>query len=283
MPRKLKAPVITIIVAVRNGERTLQRCIDSAIAQNYANKELIIFDGGSTDGTQNILQANNDKIAYWRSEPDRGVYHAWNKALDHARGEWICFLGDDDVFASCEVLGNVAQLLRDAYPKYRIVYGRVNLVNAAGKVLDTIGSPWAQARKRFLQGFNIPHPGAMHHRSIFLEHGRFNERFYIAADYELLLRELRVRDALFVGDVITVNMLRGGMSTKPENFYRLLRAAAAARKKNEITSVSIPLIGKTMLAWVGWRVNQVLGPAAFNCIADGYRLLTGRKRVWTRQ
>jgi len=116
MPRKLKAPVITIIVAVRNGERTLQRCIDSVTAEGYANKELIVFDGASTDGTGQILQANNDKITYWKSEADRGVYHAWNKALDRASGEWICFLGADDAFANRGMLASLAPRLAEAYP-----------------------------------------------------------------------------------------------------------------------------------------------------------------------
>ena len=93
-----KYPLISIIVAVYNGEKTLQRCIDSVFSQTYPHKELIIIDGGSTDGTVDILQTNNDKITYWKSEPDNGIYQAWNKALDHAKSDWICFLGSDDYF-----------------------------------------------------------------------------------------------------------------------------------------------------------------------------------------
>src|SRR5665647_574950 len=89
-------PLITIIVAVYNGAKTLQRCVDSVSDQTYLNKELIIIDGGSKDGTIDILMANNDKITYWQSEPDSGIYNAWNKALGHANGDWIYFLGSDD-------------------------------------------------------------------------------------------------------------------------------------------------------------------------------------------
>lgn len=78
-----RKPLISVIVAVYNGEKTLQHCIDSVSNQAYPHKELIIIDGGSTDGTVDILRADNDKIAYWESEPDKGIYHAWNKALDH--------------------------------------------------------------------------------------------------------------------------------------------------------------------------------------------------------
>jgi Glycosyltransferases involved in cell wall biogenesis len=84
-------PLFTIIVAVLNSKETLERCIESVNSQTYPYKELIIKDGGSTDGTVEILKNNDDKIAYWESSPDHGIYHAWNKALQYARGEWICF------------------------------------------------------------------------------------------------------------------------------------------------------------------------------------------------
>jgi glycosyltransferase involved in cell wall biosynthesis len=73
--------LITIIVAVLNGRETIRQCIESVNNQTYLYKELIIIDGGSTDGTVEILKDNNDKIAYWESKPDRGIYHAFNKAI----------------------------------------------------------------------------------------------------------------------------------------------------------------------------------------------------------
>ena len=76
-----REPSISVIVAVLNGAKTLQRCIDSVAQQTYPNKELIIIDGGSQDGTVDILKANQGKITSWISEPDRGIYSAWNKGL----------------------------------------------------------------------------------------------------------------------------------------------------------------------------------------------------------
>lgn len=87
------APLITIIVAVFNGKATLQQCIDSVIQQTYSNRERIIIDGGSKDGTVELLEKNRSKFSYWIFEPDRGIYNAWNKGLEQAHGEWICFLG----------------------------------------------------------------------------------------------------------------------------------------------------------------------------------------------
>ncbi len=85
---KEQNPLISVIMAVYNGADSVRRCIDSVSAQTYQNRELIIIDGGSQDGTTDILKKNNDKITYWESKKDRGIYHAWNKALKHARGEW---------------------------------------------------------------------------------------------------------------------------------------------------------------------------------------------------
>ena len=78
---------VSIVVAVRNGAATVQRCIDSIASQTFAGREIIVIDGGSTDGTVEVLRLNASRLAYWVSEPDRGIYHAWNKALERASGE----------------------------------------------------------------------------------------------------------------------------------------------------------------------------------------------------
>ena len=82
----------TVIIAVYNNVESLERCIKSFVDQDYAKKELIIIDGKSTDGTVDIIRNNHDNIAYWESEPDRGIYHAFNKGVSHAKGKWVIFL-----------------------------------------------------------------------------------------------------------------------------------------------------------------------------------------------
>ena len=97
-------PLISVIIAVFNGVKTLQQCINSVIQQNYKNIELIVIDGGSSDGTIDLLVLNSRDITYWISEADRGIYNAWNKALEQAHGDWICFLGADDFLWDEQVL-----------------------------------------------------------------------------------------------------------------------------------------------------------------------------------
>jgi glycosyltransferase involved in cell wall biosynthesis len=82
---------LSIIVVTYNAAATLQACLDSIYAQSYPNIELVVIDGNSTDGTQEILKANSTRIAFWQSEPDKGIYDAMDKALRHITGQWFIF------------------------------------------------------------------------------------------------------------------------------------------------------------------------------------------------
>ena len=190
-------PTISVIISVLNGSNTLQRCLDSVVAQTYPHVELIAIDGGSTDSTPEILRRNARELAYWLSEPDRGIYHAWNKGLAHARGEWITFLGADDYLWTSDVLERLSEVLIKAYPPIRVVYGQVVVINRLGEQMLHAGEEWGSVKHRFRQIMSVPHPGLMHHRSLFEEHGTFDESFRIAGDYDLLLRELWDNDARF--------------------------------------------------------------------------------------
>ena len=89
--------LISIILVTRNAEKFLQRCLDSIYIQAYPGIEIIVMDGASTDCTPAILQANSDKLAFWKSEKDDGIYDAMNKALGHVQGQWVYFIGADDI------------------------------------------------------------------------------------------------------------------------------------------------------------------------------------------
>lgn len=277
-------PLISVIVAVFNGKKTLQRCIDSVAGQTYPHKELIIMDGGSTDGTVDILQANSDKIAHWDSKPDRGIYHAWNKALDHAKGDWVCFLGADDYFWEPDVLEHMrGYLVKAVSAGIRVVYGQVVIVTEQGEVLFIDGRPWKEVYKRFLQEMTLPHQGAMHHKNLFELHGKFDESFQIAGDYEFLLRELKVKKAEFTPNVVVTGMQRGGVSANPANRIQALKEFARARRKNKVRMVFpiqwtwsyVKAVGRVFL-------TRLVGDKGVGYVADFYRRLTGRPRYWTR-
>ncbi len=227
-------PRISIIVAVLNGMKTIERCLNSIFCQTYPNTELIVMDGNSTDGTQGVLMSQSEKIAYWESKPDGGIYHAWNKALRHATGEWICFLGADDCFYDSFALEKTAPLLSKALAQgCRLAYGQVAKVNAAGNVVQILGKPWEKISWQIRHGMpvHLPHPGMMHHRSLFEEHGLFDERFKIAGDYEFLLRELKnpAGKAFYLGFPV-VRFGIGGISEA--NRLATIKEARKARLKH---------------------------------------------------
>lgn len=222
-------PRMSVLIAVYNGAATLQRALDSVFEQSYPAVELIVMDGASTDGTPAILERNASRIAHWESEPDRGIYHAWNKALDHVRGEWVCFLGADDRYAGPDVFERVAGHLAEDAGGHRVVYGYLDKVLADGSVRRTPGGAWDDARRRrFAQGRMIPHPATFHHRSLFERHGRFDESYRIAGDFEFLLRELVDHDALFI-PVVVVEFAAGGLSDRPGSRSLVAREVYRAR------------------------------------------------------
>jgi glycosyltransferase involved in cell wall biosynthesis len=175
---------VTIIVAVWNGMKTLNQCLVSIRNQTYPNIELIVMDAASNDGTQNILTSNNDFITYWESKKDNGIYHAWNKALKHATGDWICFLGSDDYWTYADALKD---MLAEGEKRFvNLISGKVAYVDGSGRVKGEYGKAWRW--KDIKRSHCIAHPGALFHKSVFECFGEFDESYRIAADYEFSLR-----------------------------------------------------------------------------------------------
>ena len=228
-------PYISVIVAVYNAKSTLQRCIDSVLDQVSSNIELIIVDGASTDGTLDIIKVNEDKIAYWESKPDRGIYHAWNKALEHVHGEWILFLGADDYLWDNDVLDHLSIILDKQSPNHTLVYSKVALVDAASKLLRVVGSDWEEAKRYANQEMVLPHQGLFHHVSIF-NNGWFDEDFRIAGDFDLVLRALQTTEPYFASEFIVTAMTMGGVSNSVVGTFKCLNEFAKARKKHDIAT-----------------------------------------------
>jgi len=274
-------PWVSVIVAVFNRAATLQQCIDSVAQQSYPYKELIVIDGGSTDGSVELLRRNQEKISYWVSESDQGIYDAWNKGLAHAKGEWIWFLGADDYFWDTQVLERVAAVLEKLPSDIRVAYGQIMLVNKEGVSLFAVGEPWEKVKQHFKQKMCIPHPGTMHRRSLFERHGRFDTSFRIAGDYELLLRELKTADAFFIPD-ITVAMRQGGLSTNPEsNFKMLCEVGRALRLHGRYFPVFLWL-AVMIMGYMRLMLWHVLGERRAGKVFDFERRMRGLPPYWTK-
>ncbi len=162
---------VSVITAVRNGERTLEQTILSVLHQTFANVEYIIVDGASTDGTLDLIAKYDYQIKSgdfpnisfcYISEPDKGVYDAWNKALKLATGEWICFLGSDDLLLP-NAISNYMELIT-ANPNSNFVSSKVEYVDEHLNKLCVIGEKWSNKMKRYA---TIAHVGSMHKKELF--------------------------------------------------------------------------------------------------------------------
>lgn len=203
-------PLVSVVVGVMNGAATLERTIDSFVQQRLARKELIVKDGGSTDGTLEILERRSSDITIWTTERDGGLYEAWNSALDRCRGDYVCFLGCDDVFAEPTSLETVARHATEAKAP-DLICSLAAMTAADGTFLKVMGRAWNWTAMRRSQ--IIAHPGMLHKRTLFERYGKFDPAYRIAGDYEFLLRLDLSTTARFV-DQITVRMGANGMSHK---------------------------------------------------------------------
>jgi glycosyltransferase involved in cell wall biosynthesis len=213
--RELRAPaspLFSIIVPVLNGAAALERTVASVLGENGgADFEVVVMDGGSTDGTLDFLRAQPARVR-WSSGRDAGVYDAMNKGVAQVRGRWLLFLGAGDRLRP-GVLARVAPLL----PRntLALVYGNA-FMHDKGVVWD---GPWTpeKFRKR-----NICHQAIFYGRALFPLLGNFDTQFRILADYEMNMRcfaEKRVRK-VFIDEVIS-DYEGGGMSgsVRDEAFY----------------------------------------------------------------
>jgi glycosyltransferase involved in cell wall biosynthesis len=283
--RNSNKPIVSVVVAVKNGAVNLQRCIDSCINQTYSHFEIVIMDGGSVDGTIDIIRANADRIAYWESRSDRGIAHAWNRALRHTTGEWIIFLGSDDYFNSPAVLDTFSnKIASHSLQNGRVIYAQVNLVSLSGEIQGKHGFDWPIICSIFFsEKMMIPHQSCFHHHSVFQEFGLFDEDFSIAADYEFLLRILHNENPFFLPQFTVADMSIGGLSSQVSTLLVMQKEFDKALKKNGLK----PKGYKRMCNIVIYRILGVIikytSENTAKVFLDACRVVLGKRPVWTNR
>lgn len=236
-------PKVSIIIATWNAERTLKRCLLSIFEQEFTDWELLIADGASTDSTVEIIRTHASRITWWQSEPDKGIYDAWNHALAHARGEYVCFLGADDAWADEHALVRLFDAI--GQQNYDLVTSRGLMIRNKPGRRDRFGAAWAF--RKIGRRMIVCHPGLLHRRALFKRFGGFDIRYRIAGDLDFLLRlpsDIRALDV--ESDSVLVE--GGGVSRK--------NVLARLREQREILSCN-PRFGplRAYLVWLDklWR------------------------------
>jgi glycosyltransferase involved in cell wall biosynthesis len=219
----------TIIIATYNAQDHIENTIKSVINQDYKNFELVIVDGGSTDGTLEIINNFSSLISHMISEKDKGIYDAWNKGVKMSSKEWILFLGSGDTLTPGS-LNRYSDYLGNEIKKLQFVSSRINLVNSDGRITRVVGKAWHW--NYFRKYMCTSHVAALHNRSLYKEYGYYDSNLRIVGDYELLLRAKEKLSTGFV-DSVQANMLVGGVS----NNLNSLRETLAVKIKNSDRSI----------------------------------------------
>jgi glycosyltransferase involved in cell wall biosynthesis len=211
---------ISVITVALNNAGTIEDTIRSVMAQGHSNVEHVIVDGGSTDGTLEILEKYRRRLATIVSEPDHGIYYAMNKGLKLVSGDVVGFLNADDVYADNDALPRVAGVFADP-----TIYGcYADLIYVDQNDLDRVVRYWKSCVYRddlFRRGWMPPHPTFYVRRSVYEELGEYDLEFKIQADFELMLRFLwRHHINVAYIPTVLVKMRVGGTSNRLSNVLR---------------------------------------------------------------
>ena len=208
----IKEPKISIITVSFNSQSTIKHTIQSVASQDYQNKEYILIDGASTDWTLDIISFLKDKINYFVSEKDNGIYNAMNKGIKASSGDIIGILNSDDFYSNNEVLSKVANIFKET--DCDCLYGDLVYVDKGDA--RNIVRYWKSgefSKRKLRMGWMLPHPTFFVKKEIYEKYGLYNLKLKTAADYEMILRLLH-NDSIKVEYLpeILIKMRIGGES-----------------------------------------------------------------------
>ncbi len=200
-------PLISIVTVVYNGEKYLEQTIKSVIGQSYDNVEYIIIDGGSTDGTLDIIKKYENWIDYWASEKDSGIYDAMNKGTDVATGEYMAFLNADDWYERdtlTVISDNILEHKRDYF------FGNIDVYKN-----EKYQSTWLPKPQKYKRAMPIYHPG-LFVKTEFLKANKFDTSYKIVSDYEFIIK-LILKKKTYVHIPKTLTCFRDGGISNTQN------------------------------------------------------------------
>lgn len=189
-------PLISVVTVVFNGEKYLEETIQSVLNQTYSNIEYIIIDGGSTDGTIDIIKKYEDAIDYWVSEPDKGIYDAMNKGITLSTGEIIGIINSDDWYEAYAI-NEVVQIHKNQASQRHVVCGAITKRASDGNALFVLKRRPIKSIKDIIKGMPVNHPAFFVPRGVYKQIGLFDTIYKLSADYDFVIR-LYINDVKFV-------------------------------------------------------------------------------------
>ncbi len=188
-------PLVSIITPSYNQAHFLEKTMLSVLDQDYPNLEYLVVDGGSTDGSREIIEKYADRLAWWISEKDQGQTDALNKGFARARGDILAWLNSDDTYLPGAISQAVEVL--QAHPEAGLVYGDANLVDQDGRLIGRFPARQTDYQ-RLRQGYvHIPQQAAFFRADLWRKVGPLDPSFYFAMDYDLWVRIARLAPLVY--------------------------------------------------------------------------------------
>jgi len=247
-------PLVSIVTPSFNQSRFLESAIRSVLALDYPHIEFIVIDGGSIDGSVEVIQKYADKLAFWVSEPDMGQADAVNKGFAQAKGEVFAWLNSDDTYEAQAVSEAVGFLQEN--PGIGMVYGDANFIDEKGLVIGRF--PAAQTNyRRLRQGYvHIPQQAAFWRASLWRQVGPLDTSLYFAMDYDLWVRLARISELRYHPRVWANFRLHGDSKTILDD-DRCWPEMLRVHRRNGGSWFSLIVakyyLRKVFAPWVTWR------------------------------
>jgi len=253
---------LSIITINKNNAAGLEKTIQSVVCQTYSDFEYIVIDGASVDGSLEIIKKYADKINYWVSETDTGIYNAMNKGIRQAIGEYCLFLNSGDYLIENNSLKYIFSIITGDADIYYCdcLYAMIPKTLNVNKLIQ---SP-------------ISHQNSIIKRHLFIEHGYYNEEFIISSDYEFFLKEIWKFKTNFRHIPMTLSFYEGhGISATNISLREKERKLVFSNVFNEISDSIIEYFyfNKTIYADIIRKCGNSL---ILNFILRAYRFIAKR-------
>ena len=211
---KMKLSIITVNLNNKDG---LQKTINSVIAQTFKDYEWIVIDGGSSDGSKELIRKYSDYFSYWVSEPDSGVYNAMNKGIFKARGEYLNFLNSGDCYYSADTLTNLfaCHVSSDILFGYMIRKLDGSIIN---KCMMKDNLLWTD-----FYNHNIPHQSSFIKKSIFSKYGMYDESYHVIADWKFFINTIVYHSVSFDFVPLCIAIFESGGLSSQRHEYEVFR------------------------------------------------------------
>lgn len=205
-------PVFSIITVTYNAGQWLERTILSVLNQSYSGIEYIVIDGASKDRTVDIIRQYAPGIAYWTSEPDKGLYDAMNKGLERATGDYVWFLNAGDTLHTSDTLQKIAASVKKNVSLPDIVYGETLIVDAQGRPLGPrrLKAPRRLTWKSFRMGMLVCHQSFIAKREMA---PLYDTSYRLTADFDWCIRCLKEAKQVWNSELVLSNFLEEGLSS----------------------------------------------------------------------